>query len=115
MQSRHYNLRGRNLFAVNVHGIDGDAAAVINHGDGIIDVDGDFDFVGVSGEGFVDGVVDYFVYEVVQAQVASGADVHCRALADGFHAAKNFDGIGSVVAVTVRTGFAVLQIGRAHV
>ena len=101
MQRGHHDLRGGNLFAVDVHVVDRNAAAVIDHGDGVVDVDRDFDLVGVSGERFVNGVVDDFVDEMVQAQVAGRSDVHRGTLAHSFHPAENFNGIGVVVAVAV--------------
>ena len=63
--------------------VDRDAAAVVDDGDGVVDVDGDVDARGVAGEGLVDGVVDDLIDQVVQAHLARGADVHGRAQADG--------------------------------
>ncbi len=60
---------------VHVHG---NAAPIVHNGDGIIGVHRDVDFVGVAGHGFVDGIVDDFPHQVVQAHFAGGADVHRR-------------------------------------
>ena len=49
VQLGHHDLRGGDFFAVDVHIVDGNAAPVIDYGDGVIEVDGDFDFVGVAG------------------------------------------------------------------
>ncbi len=46
--------------------IDGDAAAVVLHGHGVVEVDGDSDVVRVAGQRLVDGVVDDLVDHVVQ-------------------------------------------------
>ena len=37
---------------------------------GVVDVNDDVDFFGVTGESFVDGVVDYFVDEMMQSHLA---------------------------------------------
>ena len=49
VQRGHDDLRGGNFFAVDVHVVDGNAASVVDYGDGVIEVDGDFDLVGVAG------------------------------------------------------------------
>ena len=62
VQGGHDNLGGGKCFAVfQSHVIDGNAAAVIHHGDGVIEVDGDFDLVGETGERFIDRVIDDFI------------------------------------------------------
>ena len=97
VQLGHDHLRGRKLLTVNVHRVHGNAAAVVHDGDGVIDVDGDFDLVGVTGERLVHRVVHYLVDQVMQSHLAGRADVHRGAFANGFHAAEHFDGVGSVV------------------
>src|SRR5699024_8127152 len=54
--------------------------------------------VAVPGQSFVDGVVDHFVHQVVQAALTGGTDVHTRPLADCFQALKYGDVAGVVVA-----------------
>ena len=66
VQLGHHDLRGRDFLAIDVHVVDGNAAAVVDDSDGVVDVDGDVDLVGVSGERFVDRVVDDFVDQMVQ-------------------------------------------------
>src|SRR5260370_1355440 len=58
------DFRGGTLFR-GVH-VDGNAAAVVDHGDGIVGVYGDVDFVGVARHGLLDGVVDDLPPEMVQ-------------------------------------------------
>jgi len=82
---------GRRTLFRSVH-IDRNAAAVIHHGDGIVDVHGDIYFVGVAGHGFVNGIVDDFPHQVMQTHFAGGADVHGGTQAHSFKAAENFDG-----------------------
>ena len=100
MQRGHHHLRGGNFFAIDVHGVYGNAAAVVDDGDRVVDVNGDFDFIGVAGESFIDGVVDHFVHQMMQTQFTGRADVHGGAQANRFHAAQHLDRIGGVVPVS---------------
>src|SRR3989475_1342811 len=102
MELGHYNFGGWNFFAVDVHGVDGNAAAVVDYGDRIVEVNCDFDLVSESGERFVDRVVHDFVNKMMQPKLTRRSDVHCRALADGFHPAEHFDRVGGIVAVADR-------------
>ena len=81
---------GGGLFFRGVH-VHGNAAAVVDHGDAVVVVHGDVDFVAVAGHRFVHGIVDDFPDEMVQAHFAGGTDVHRGTLANGFDAAENFD------------------------
>ena len=92
----HHFRRGTLFGGVHVHG---NAAAVVDDGDGIVGVDGDVHFVGEAGHGFVDGIVDHFPHQMVQARFAGRADVHGGTQAHGFQSAENFDGF-RVVLVT---------------
>ena len=65
--------------ALYVHG---DAAAVVRHADNVPRLYGDFYVIAISGEGFVDRVVDDLVDKVVQPGSRGGADVHAGAEAD---------------------------------
>ncbi len=65
-------------------------------------MNGDRDGGGVSGHGFVDGVIDDFVDQVVESVEAGAADVHAGALADGFESFQDFDLLGVVVALLWR-------------
>ena len=67
VQHGHDDLGGGQALAIDVHFIDGDAAAVVGDGDGVVEVDDDLDGGGVAGQGFVDRVVDDLVDEMVQA------------------------------------------------
>ena len=78
--------------------IDRNAAAVVDHGDGVVDVERDVDLGRVPGERFVDRVVDDLVDEVMQALRTGGADVHGWPLADGFQPFEHLDLVGAVVA-----------------
>src|SRR5262245_56100383 len=77
--------------------IDGNAATVIDDGDGIVDVNRDVYLVAESCEGFVDRVVDDFVHDVMQAWRARRADVHGRSFSDGLKALEDLDLVGTVI------------------
>src|SRR5581483_11731600 len=76
MQLCHHDLRGRNFLAVDIHGVDGNTTAVINDSYRVVDMDGSFDPVRVSGECLVNGVIHDFVNQMMQSQLTRGADVH---------------------------------------
>ena len=73
VQLGHDDLRGGDSF-IGVH-IDGDAAAVVDYSDGesssctvtLISVQ-------CLAKGFVDGVVDYFIHQMMQSSFACGTD-----------------------------------------
>ena len=92
-------------------GADGDAAAVVDDGHRVVDVDRDVDRGAEAGEGLVDRVVDDLVDEVVQPRLAGRADVHRRADADGLEALEDPDGLHPVVR---RRRVALPGLGLAH-
>ena len=68
MQLGHHHFRrGNTLFH-----LDGDryAATVINDGQRVVEVDGDRDLGTVTGEVFINGVVDDFINEVMKTELA---------------------------------------------
>ncbi len=95
--------------------VDGNAAAVVDDGHRIVDVQRDVDLIAVAGERLVDRVVDDFVDEMVQALRAGRADVHRRALADRLEAFEDLDLVRAVV-VCARPASAVAAVtrGRRH-
>jgi hypothetical protein len=66
--------------------IDGDTAAIVFDGAGAIEVKGDGNIFTITGEGFIDGIIDDFEYAVVEAAFEGIADVHIGAFADTFEA-----------------------------
>jgi hypothetical protein len=76
--------------------VDGDAAAVVDDGDRVVDVNRHVDAVAIAGERFVDRVVDDFINEVVKSHVARRADVHRGAFAHGVPAFEDRDRGGAV-------------------
>ena len=89
VQLGEHHLHGGHPLAVGqIHHVDGNAAAVVDDGDGVVDVDDDVDLLGVAGESLVDRVVDDFVDEMVQPHLAGRADVHGGAQAHGLQALR---------------------------
>ena len=73
------------------------AAAVVCHADGIVGMDGYGDFVAMSGERFVNGVVEHLEHHVVQAAaVLRVADIHTGAFAYRFQAFQHLYAVGAV-------------------
>ena len=89
VQDGHDDLeRGDLLHRVHV---DRDASAVIDDGDGIVTMNGDFDFGAEASHGLVDRVVDDLPHQVVQARRAGRTDVHAGTDADGLKTLKDLD------------------------
>src|SRR5713226_9365691 len=107
VQDGEDNFCGRTLFR-GVH-VDRNAAAFVDHRDGIIGVYGDIDFVGVAGHGFVDRIVDHFPNEMVQSHFARRPDVHRRTQAYGFDAAEHSDGFRVVLMAWSFPGYRLLR------
>lgn len=51
----------------------------------------------VAGEGFIDGVIDYFLHEMITASCIGRADVHTWSFSDCFESFENLDLTGSVL------------------
>jgi hypothetical protein len=89
VELRHDDLGGGlPLLLVQVRG---DAAAVVDDGDGVVPVDRDIDPVAEPGLGLVDRVVHDFVDEVVKPERRCRADVHRGALANRFEPLEDLD------------------------
>jgi hypothetical protein len=71
MKLGEHHLHGRHHRSVGQgHHVDRNAAAVIDDGDGVVDVNDDVNFLGVPGQRLVHGVVHHLVDQVVQAHLA---------------------------------------------
>ena len=83
VQDGHDDL-GRRASLLGVD-IDGNTASVVDDRDRFVGVDRDRNFLAVTGERLVDGVVDDLENHVVQARAVIGiADVHARPFSDRF-------------------------------
>ena len=76
--------------------VDRDAAAVVLHLDAAVDKEGDHDLGRVARQGFVYGVVDHPVDQVVMARRAHRADVHARTPPNVLPALQDLDLLGGV-------------------
>ncbi len=77
--------------------VGGNAAAIVANGAGAVGVQHHIDAVGVTGQRFVDRIVDDFIDHVVQARAVVGvADVHARPLAHRVEALEHLDAVGVV-------------------
>ena len=114
MQLGEHHLRGGQPFAARqVHHVHGNAAAIVDNGDGVVDVDDDVDLFGVARQRLIDGVVDNFVDEVMQPHFAGRADVHGRTQANRFQSFENLDVLAGVaIVVAVLHGGAAQNISR---
>ena len=79
---------------------DRNAAAIIGDFCGPIRVQGHGDLIRMSGQSFVNRIVDDFVNHMVQARAVIGVtNVHAGALADRFKALQDFDRVGPIFRV----------------
>ncbi len=73
------------------------AAAVVDHRDRIVGMNGDDDVVAITGERFVDRVVNHFEHHVMQpAAIVRIADVHAGTLA---HRLESFEDLDAACAI----------------
>jgi hypothetical protein len=78
---------------------DGNTSAVVFDRATAIGVDVDEDGVAISGQRFIDGVVEDLVDEMMEAAASAVSDIHIGSFSDGLYAAENLDvaGIVSVI------------------
>ena len=92
-----HELERRHLF-FRVHR-DGDAAAVVLDGERAVRMDLDLDALAITGERFVDRVVDDLIHAVMEAGLVRIADIHTGSFAHGLEALEAFDIRGAVALV----------------
>ena len=63
--------------------------------------------IAITGERFIDGIVDHFVHEMMQAAAARAADVHTRAFANRLEPFEHLN-----VGGTVGRGGTVVRLGH---
>jgi hypothetical protein len=91
---KHHLDGGFSLCGVHIYR---DSAAVIDTANGTIRKNRDLNEGTVARKGFVYGIVDDFVNEMVQTAFTGRADIHSGTLADGFETLENLDILGPVV------------------
>ena len=94
MQIRQDQLDGRHL-EFRMH-VDRNAAAVVTNGNRAIHMDGHFDLGAVTGEMFVDRVVENFENHVMQTALIRVADIHSGTLSDSLQSLEFVDLSGVV-------------------
>ena len=94
VKHRQNNFEGRTVF-LGVHAR-GDTTAVVEDADGVARQDAHVDGVAIARHGFVDGVVDHFIYQMMQAAEMHVADIHGRTFAHGLQAFKDLDFTGTI-------------------
>src|SRR5690606_35669642 len=94
VQDGHDNLYG--WLALGWVDIHWDAAAIVLATHAAVGLQGDIDGVAVPSQRLIDGVVDNFVDQVVQAAGAGGTDVHARTLAYRFKPFEDGNILGAV-------------------
>ena len=82
MQHSHYYLQCRSFFLA-MHG-SGNTTAIILHGNRIVFVNGNLDIFAITCKRFVNGIVNYFIYQVMQTLYADITNIHCRTFTNGF-------------------------------
>ena len=87
VELRHHDFSGGAFELVAFLHVGRNSAAVIDHRHGVVRVNDDLDVVAITGERFVDRVVQHLEHHVVQAgAVGRVSDVHAGALAHGLEA-----------------------------
>ncbi len=76
--------------------VDGDAAAIVAHGELVAGLQGHLDEGGVAGHGFVHRIVEDFGGEVVEGGFVGAANIHAGAPADRLEALEHLDLLGAV-------------------
>jgi len=86
-------------FLFNRMDINWDSAAVIDNLNRAIFHESHIYFGAISGQRFIDSVIDDFIDEVVEPALTGGADIHTRAFADSGETLEDSDRTGVVAAV----------------
>ena len=71
--------------------VDGDTAAIVLDGYGVVFIDKNFDVCTIACQRFIDGVIHHFVDQMVQAFLAYVANIHRGALTHGFKTLKHLN------------------------
>ena len=98
MQNGHDDFDGG--LALFVH-INRDASSVIGNADAVIGADGDFNMSCVSGESFVDTVVNRFIDQMMQTALTGVADIHARTFPNSLKTFQHGDFRGGVLTVSL--------------
>jgi hypothetical protein len=76
----------------------GDTAAIILYGNGIVFINRNADVFAITGKGFVNGIINYFIHEMMQSFFADIANVHGGAFTNRF---QSFQHLNTFRTVTI--------------
>ena len=110
MQRAHDDFERRFLREFRM-GIDGDAAAVVGHGQKAVGGEFHLDEGGVTGQRFVHGVVDDFGEQMVQRLFVGAADIHARAPAHRLKPFEHLDIARGIAGLGAAAACGNLQVG----
>ena len=99
MEYRHDDFQCGFLFLFVV--VHRNTTAVVLHCDGVVFVDCYFDVVAITGQRFVDRVVNNFINQVVQTLFADISDIHGGTFTYGLQSFKNLDIAGRIIVLAV--------------
>ena len=89
MKRRHHDFTRGSTFRWMKAG--GNPSTVVLHRDAVVRVNLDLDFAAETREGFVDGIVDDLVDQVMKSCGAGRPDIHRGAFANRFQSFEDFD------------------------
>ena len=95
VQDRQDDLEGRTVL-LGMH-VRRDASAVVLNPDGVVLLYGHVYLVAEAGHGFVDTVVNHFIYQVVKAPLCDVSDVHRRSFPHSLKPFEDLDAIGGIL------------------
>ena len=75
------------------------APPIIFNANGTVFLNSDHDFGAAASHGFINAIVDDFIYQMMQSTAVLAADIHTRAAADCFPPAQDLDILGGVFIV----------------
>ena len=101
MQRGHDHFEGGLLREFRVR-VDGNAAAVVGHGQPVARLQQHLDPRGVAGDGLVHGIVEHLGEQVMQRRFVGAADVHARPPAHRLQTLENLDGGGRIARLARR-------------
>ena len=94
MQFRHNHFDRRYIFFFM--NTDRNSTAIIQHTDAVVRVNGHFNLIAKTGHGFIDAVIDDFIYQMMQGFHIGAADIHPRSATYSFQPFKNLNAAGII-------------------
>ena len=79
-----------------------DTTSIIRNGNAVIPMNRHINLVAVTGQSFVDGVIDNFVYEMMQTTFGSAADIHTRTHTHSLQTFENLNLFSTIIGIYSR-------------